>query len=150
MISMPLGFFEPVAFFPYIAVRYRMTIKDAKVLICDDSILARNQIQGILEQIGNNNCVQVRDGHEAVEALQKEHFDLMFLDFCMPNVDGIDVLKSIAFLDKRPYIIIVSSMCTKSMIVESLGFGANDFIQKPYSANQMITVIENWQKKLIN
>ena len=114
MISMPLGFFEPVAFFPYIAVRYRMTIKDAKVLICDDSILARNQIQGILEQIGNNNCVQVRDGNEAVEVLQKEHFDLMFLDFCMPNADGIDVLKSIVSLDKRPYIIIVSSISSLS------------------------------------
>lgn len=124
-----------------------MKFNELRILICDDSILARKQLSEAIDFIGKCTVQQAVDGIEASELLKKEHYNIIFMDLCMPNMDGMEVLKQVAGIKPKPYIVVVSSFCTREAIVEALGYGASDFIQKPYKQDQVIQVIESYLKK---
>src|SRR5262249_5354588 len=73
------------------------------------------------------------NGKQCLELIEKNHFDLVLLDVGMPDLNGLEVLKSI-----REYhsaadlpVIMVSGMNSSKQVVEALELGANDFVSKP-------------------
>ncbi|MBE5900773.1 MAG: response regulator [Lachnospiraceae bacterium] len=119
-----------------------MDIKDCKILICDDSILARKQLKDVLTSAGCCNFLEARDGQAAIDIYKAEKPTLVFLDIVMPNVDGIEAVKQIMAFDKDAVIIMVSSVGTQNQIKASLLEGAKDFIQKPFVATQITNVLK--------
>lgn len=105
-----------------------------KILVCDDSILARKQLSDvILKKLPEATIIQGRDGREAVTLYKKEHPDLVFLDIVMPEIDGIEAVRQIMEEDEDADIIIVSSVGTQNQLKSAIEAGARDFIQKPFS-----------------
>lgn len=105
-----------------------------RALIVDDSSIARRLLFGVLQ----HNCefeevVQVSDGVEAVEAVKRQDFDVILLDWNMPNMRGIDALKKIRWMGNTTPVIMVTSETEKDRIVEALESGANDYIVKPFT-----------------
>lgn len=119
-----------------------MDFKDCKILVCDDSILARKQLKDVLTSAGCCNFLEARDGQAAIDIYKAEKPDLVFLDIVMPNVDGIEAVKQIMAFDKDAVIIMVSSVGTQNQIKASLLEGARDFIQKPFVATQITNVLK--------
>ena len=119
-----------------------MDFKDCKILVCDDSILARKQLKDVLTSAGCCNFLEARDGQAAIDLYKAEKPDLVFLDIVMPNVDGIEAVKQIMAHDKDAVIIMVSSVGTQNQIKASLLEGAKDFIQKPFVATQITNVLK--------
>ena len=72
-----------------------MTRSDLKILICDDSILARKMLKDALLEIGCSNFIEAKNGPESVEKYLSEQPDLVLLDIVMPGKNGVEVTKDI-------------------------------------------------------
>jgi two-component system chemotaxis response regulator CheY len=119
-----------------------MNINDCKILICDDSILARKQIKDVVATIGEPAIFEASDGQSAIDIYKNEKPNLVFLDIVMPKKDGNIAIEEIMAFDPNAIIIIVSSVGTQSQLKCALEAGATDFIQKPFSKEQIIEAIQ--------
>ena len=119
-------------------------IKIIKILICDDSITIRKKLQGSIQLPDEVTFLEAKDGQEAIELYESHQPTLVFMDIIMPVKDGIEALKSIMTFDKNAIVIMLSSVGTKSNLKEALSLGASDFIQKPWDAKNLNTVIQKY------
>ena len=119
-----------------------MKAKELKILICDDSMLARKNLIATLKKCGIEEIVQVSDGQAAIDTYKAEHPDIVFLDVVMPIKDGITALKEIMEFDSDAVAIMVSSVGTQMHIREAVRVGARDFLQKPATLEQITSVID--------
>lgn len=121
-----------------------MSISDCKILICDDSILARKQIKDIIATIGTPIIYEASDGQTAIDIYKENKPNLVFLDIVMPKKDGNIAIDEIMAFDKDAIIIIVSSVGTQSQLKCALESGATDFIQKPFNKEQILEAIDKY------
>ncbi|MBR5337357.1 MAG: response regulator [Lachnospiraceae bacterium] len=113
----------------------------AKILICDDSILARSQMRDMLSNIGDFEVFEAKNGAEAIEVYKENKPDMAFLDIVMPVKNGIDVVKEIMEFDKDAKIIMASSLGNNSNLKAALEGGAIDFIQKPVDEERLREIL---------
>ncbi|MEG0805002.1 MAG: response regulator [Lachnospiraceae bacterium] len=118
-----------------------MNLNEMKVLISDDSILARKQIHDVLVSLGCTIFFEADNGQRAVELFKEHQPDLVFLDIVMPKLDGIAVIKQIFEFDPTAYIVMLSSVGTKSQLKSAIESGAKDFVQKPFSISQIEAIV---------
>lgn len=116
-------------------------MEDVKILICDDSILARKQLKDIIKTCGYENFIEAANGEQAVNLYKEHRPQLVFLDIVMPEKDGVQAIHEIRQFDPEAYIIIVSSVGTQSQLKAAIMEGAHDFIQKPYSSAAITRVV---------
>lgn len=101
-------------------------------LIVDDSRVARKVLIGVLRhECGFDDLAEAGDGEEALKALETSKFDLILLDWNMPNIQGIEVLRSLREMGRKTPVIMVSSEKERAQIVEAIGAGANNYVVKP-------------------
>ena len=115
-----------------------------KVLICDDSILARKQLKDIVSSVGNPTFIEATDGQDAIDKYKENNPDVVFLDIVMPKKDGNLAIEEIIEYDPNATIIIASSVGTQSQLKCALKAGAKDFIQKPLEKQLVLDVIEKY------
>lgn len=113
-----------------------------KVLVVDDSAVMRKVIIGALGQAGIRDVTQAADGVEAVAAVGKDTFDMVLMDWNMPNMLGIDALKEIRGGGNKTPVIMVTTEAEKSRVIEALKAGANNYIIKPFQADTITAKIE--------
>lgn len=118
-----------------------MVMDNIKVLISDDSVLARKQLKDILKLFGCNNFLDASNGQEAVDLYKEHKPDLAFLDIIMPIKDGVTAIKEIKAFDPAADIIIVSSVGTRAQLRNAIQEGAKDFIQKPLQTSAIEKII---------
>lgn len=116
--------------------------KDVKILVGDDSILARKQLKDIITTRCDINPLffEASNGQEAVDLYKKESPDLVFLDIVMPVKDGNAAVREIMEYDSNAKVIIASSVGTQSQLKAAIEAGAKDFIQKPLNAEQVCRI----------
>ena len=114
-----------------------MGLEDLKILICDDSLLARKNLRDGLAKIGCKNVTEVKDGQAAVDYYKGNSVDVVFLDIVMPVKDGITAAGEICNFDGDAYVIMVSSVGTQIHLREAIKAGAKDFLQKPATPEQI-------------
>ena len=121
--------------------------KKLKILITDDSKLLRKKLKAELER---NGCevIEAENGKEAVMKDLQEKPDGIFLDVVMPEVGGIEALQVIREVSPDLPVIMLSSAGTPQKLMETLKLGALDFIQKPYTSEQIRKAIESIRKKV--
>lgn len=118
-----------------------MNINDMKILICDDSILARKQLKDIVLELGTPTFIEATDGQGAIDKYKESSPDLVFLDIVMPKKDGNIAIQEIMAYDPKATIIIASSVGTQSQLKCALQAGAKDFIQKPLDKQQVMDIV---------
>jgi two-component system chemotaxis response regulator CheY len=121
-----------------------MRIEDLKVLICDDSILARKQIKDIISADGIPTFYEASDGQGAIDMYKEYKPDIVFLDIVMPKKDGNIAIEEIMSFDPDATIIICSSVGTQSLLKCALEAGAKDFVQKPIDQQQVIDIVNKF------
>ncbi len=121
-----------------------MNINDCKILICDDSILARKQIKDIIFTLGKPTVYEASDGQSAIDIYKENKPNLVFLDIVMPKKDGNIAIEEIMSFDKDAIIIIVSSVGTLAQLKCALEAGATDFIQKPFEKEHIIDALNKY------
>ncbi len=118
-----------------------MKIDEIKILISDDSILARKQLKDIISTLGTPTFIEATDGQCAIDKYKEFHPDLVFLDIVMPKKDGNIAISEIMAYDPNATIIIVSSVGTQTQLKCTLEAGARDFIQKPIDRQQVVDIV---------
>lgn len=115
-----------------------------KVLVVDDTKNIRILLTKCLELEGYE-VLTATDGMEAIELLKKETFDLAFLDIKMPKISGTEVLKRIREFGVQTPVIIITAYATIKNAVECTQLGAVAYLQKPFSADKVRSVLnEIW------
>jgi CheY-like chemotaxis protein len=119
------------------------------VLIIDDVPSARLILADMLRELGFSECLEAKDGREALEVLRDHSVRLIFCDLMMEGMSGIDFLQ--ALKDRRmaavPPIIFVSSHGDLDSFDGALGLGASDYIVKPVSINKLRRKVESALKR---
>lgn len=120
-----------------------MNKSDIKMLVCDDSILARKSMTAMLNSFGFENVIEVSNGEDAVNRYKAEKPDIVFLDIVMPVKDGITATREIIEFDPDASIVVISSVGTQTHLREVIKAGAKDFIQKPVDQDLLKQVIDH-------
>ncbi|SPF54746.1 Response regulator receiver protein [Candidatus Desulfosporosinus infrequens] len=116
----------------------------AKILIADDEKYIRLLLEQTLEEITDEG-VQLFfavDGKEALDIIQKEQPELVFLDLMMPKLTGLevcDLVKNKLGLEKI-YIIMLTAKCQVGDMQRGLGIGADNYISKPFDLDGIIEI----------
>ena len=121
-----------------------MSMENAKILITDDSILARKQLKDIISTLGSPVFIEAVDGQDAINKYKESKPDLVFLDIVMPKKDGNAAIREIMEFDSEANIISASSVGTQSQLKLALEAGAKDFIQKPLDKDQVVKVVSKF------
>ena len=120
-----------------------MDNQSKRILICDDSILARKSLKAMLAEYGYSNILEVSNGQDAVDTCIKEKPDLVLLDIVMPIKDGVSATREIKESCPDTSVVIISSVGTQNYITEAIKAGAKDFLQKPIDADLLQQVLKN-------
>ena len=103
-----------------------------RALVVDDSAIMRKVLIGALGRANITEVEQAADGKEAVEQAAAGGFDLILMDWNMPNMLGIDAVRAIRESGDKTPIIMVTTEAEKSRVVEALKAGANNYMIKPF------------------
>jgi two-component system chemotaxis response regulator CheY len=112
----------------------------AKILLVDDSGLARRSMRAILEPAGYT-VVEAEDGMSALERYFLEKPDLVLLDLVMRGMNGLDVLTKLQELDGDARVIVVSADIQDSSREMAENGGASGFVTKPVERAAILKVI---------
>ncbi|QQP88945.1 response regulator [Skermanella sp. TT6] len=102
------------------------------VLTADDSRTGQALLKRGLDLLGVESMVTgADDGRMAVEACNREYFDIVFLDVHMPDMTGIQALKAIKALRRDAYVVMVTSDASMDTVRDARSLGADDYLLKP-------------------
>lgn len=114
-----------------------------KILICDDSRMARRQLIRSLPKDWDVEALQAEDGQQALEIIQSEQPALMFLDLNMPVLDGYQTLQTIKDQALLISVVVVSGDIQPAAQEKVSNLGALKFVKKPISANLLSETLTN-------
>ncbi|GJQ58289.1 MAG: response regulator [Candidatus Scalindua sp. AMX11] len=113
----------------------------SKVLLVDDSAVMRKIIQRNIKESGLivHEFVEAGDGAQALEKVSANELDLILCDWNMPNMSGIEFVKNLRSLNlpKKIPVIMVTTEGSDAKKSEAKESGANDYITKPFTADQL-------------
>jgi len=112
------------------------------ILIVDDEPSIRRTVREILEY-EEYAVEEAEDGAAAIETIRSMSLDLVLLDIKMPEVDGMDVLKTVADEAPETPVVMISGHGTIETAVEATKLGAFDFIEKPPDLNRLLVTVRN-------
>ncbi|MCH8054232.1 MAG: response regulator [Planctomycetes bacterium] len=102
----------------------------------------------VLAKLGFEDIVEAADGVLALAAYKESPPDLMLIDWNMPNMDGITLVKTIRQTDKSIPMIMCTTEAEKSRVVEALKAGVNNYMVKPFTAETLSEKINQTLSKL--
>jgi len=122
--------------------------KEIKILLVDDQPLIRKIVRDILAQLGYMNVEEAENGQDALEKLKAKKFDLIFLDWNMPVMQGIDVLRELRKMPayKDTPVIMLTAEAEKERVIIAIQEGVTNYIVKPFKpATLKEKLAESWK-----
>jgi DNA-binding NtrC family response regulator len=113
----------------------------AKILIVDDDENMSVAFRQFLKSDGHHPII-ASNAAEGLDAVQKEHPDVVFMDIRMPGIDGLEGLKRIRQFDPNAYVVIMTAYSSSQTSIEAMRFGAFDYLNKPFDLDDVRHIIE--------
>jgi CheY-like chemotaxis protein/glycine cleavage system H lipoate-binding protein len=113
----------------------------AKILCVDDEEVILGSFRKILVLDGYS-IDTVETGQEALGLIQKHHYDFVFTDLKMPLMDGVEVTKSVKHLRPDIDVIIITGYASVETAVETMKYGAMDYVQKPFTEDELLAFVK--------
>jgi len=112
-----------------------------KIFLLEDEQMLSEAINEYLLSSGHR-VVSCYDGADALEALQKETFDLLILDINVPGIDGLELLEQLHELKIRPPAIYISALVDIEGISRAYDLGCYDYLKKPFHLKELALRID--------
>lgn len=113
----------------------------ARILCVDDESVILDSFRRIL--VLDGYCVDtVENGKEALGLIQTHSYDFVFTDLKMPEMDGLEVTKSVKHLRPDIDVVIITGYATVETAVECMKFGAMDYVQKPFTEDELLEFVK--------
>jgi len=117
-----------------------------KVLIADDEYLARETIKLLLkDQADIAEVCEAEDGNQALQLIQQQKFDLVFLDIQMPGKTGIQLAEKLS-----PETVVVFATAYDQYAIEAFDLNAIDYVLKPFDDERFYQALEKAKKQISN
>lgn len=113
----------------------------AKILAVDDEVVVLDSFRKILVMAGYS-IDTVERGKEALGLIQKRDYDFCFVDLKMPEMDGVEVTKAVKHLRPDIDVIIITGYASVESAVETMKYGAMDYVQKPFTEDELVDFID--------
>lgn len=118
-----------------------------RILIVDDNRSFQKVISKFLEKAGLNNYEVVSSAEEALRALNSEEFDLLSVDWQLPDLDGLELLRLIRMRFATLPIVVVTGNNQEQQVREAKSAGASGYVIKPFSQKTFLRTITNFLSK---
>ena len=113
----------------------------ARILCVDDEAVILDSFRKIL--VLDGYCVDtVEQGKEALGLIQTHSYDFVFTDLKMPEMDGLEVTKSVKHLRPDVDVVIITGFATVETAVDCMKFGAMDYVQKPFTEDELLDFVK--------
>ena len=116
-------------------------MKGCKILLVDDEVVFTANMSKLLARRGYK-ATAVNSGDAAIQALEKENFDVIVLDLKMPGMDGLSTLKEIKKLGLFTETLILTGHGSIDTALEAIKLGAYDYLTKPCGIDDLMGKIE--------
>jgi len=115
-------------------------VSKGKILVIDDEDIVRTSCSRTLCPEGYEVSL-AKNGAEGLKMAGEDKFDLVLTDLKMPDMDGIEVLRSIREKCPETQVIIVTGYQTVDTSVKAVKLGACDYIEKPFTPDALISAV---------
>ncbi|UCG13879.1 MAG: sigma-54-dependent Fis family transcriptional regulator, partial [Deltaproteobacteria bacterium] len=119
--------------------------KKVKILVVDDEQGARDALKVILED--DYDVTSAANGLEAIALCKISNYDLVFLDVSMPEMDGLETLRSLQAVDEPMDVVMISAFDKAEKAVQSIKLGAYDYITKPFEPDDILSAVDRVLEK---
>jgi len=124
----------------------RASVLKRTILVADDDRTTRFAISSMLRKAGYA-VTTVKDGAEALRNIQRNRFDLAFLDIWMPELTGLEVLARVREGKSHPKIIMMTSDATPETLLRAIREQAYEYLSKPFPPKEAVEVAERTLKQ---
>ena len=119
-----------------------------KFLLVDDSRTMRNIWKKVVSSIESSEVFEAGDGVEGLKQISENGpFDILLVDWNMPNMDGLTMVKKVREIDKKAIIIMCTTEAEKPRIIEAIKSGVNNYVVKPFTPDTLLGKIDETLKK---
>jgi DNA-binding response OmpR family regulator len=108
----------------------------AKVLLVEDDIAAANHLKDWLEA-DHYSVETANDGLSAIELMRTYEYDCIILDWHLPGIEGIEVLRRLRAMGKTVPVLMLTAMNDITSKEDGFNFGADDYVTKPFDAREL-------------
>jgi DNA-binding NtrC family response regulator len=113
-----------------------------QILIVDDGPMICQSCKEILEYEGYL-VDMAYSGEEGLKKVSEKKFDLILLDIAMPDISGLTLLKKMRAEQKNTPVVMITAYSTVEAAVEAMKLGARDFVQKPFTPEELSQVVRS-------
>lgn len=114
----------------------------ARILAVDDEPAVLDSFRKILV-LGGYSIDTVERGQEALGLLRQHDYDFVFTDLKMPDMGGVEVTRAVKHLRPDIDVIVITGYATVETAVETIGAGAMDYVQKPFTADELLGFVRH-------
>lgn len=107
-----------------------------RILVVDDEPSMREMLRIVLRRDGYDVAL-AQNGHEAIQQLQAGPFDMLLSDIRMPDMSGVDVLRTAKSLDPQIIAFMMTAFASTETAVEAMRLGALDYFTKPFNMDEL-------------
>jgi DNA-binding NtrC family response regulator len=111
------------------------------ILIVEDGRSQREMLRDFLIKEGHH-VLEAENGESAIQMVSNHHFDLLLLDYKMPGMSGLDVLKEVKKINHEMDVVIITAYGTIETAVEAIKVGAIDYITKPVELEELLILLD--------
>lgn len=123
-----------------------------KILVVEDSNTLRYIMTKMLKEFGYKDFHAVENAEEALRLIQKNEYNLMFLDWNLPKMSGFDLLRQLRANEQynELNIVMVTTIHERAKILKALKVGLQGYILKPLDSKVVLEKLKEIESKLVN
>jgi DNA-binding response OmpR family regulator len=120
-----------------------------KILVAEDDPLILRTIETRLKKDGHE-VIATEDGRSALQHIESDNPELIITDIMMPFASGLEIIVAVKKTGKKTPVIILSGMGQENTVLEAFKLGADDYITKPFSPNELSIRIKRLSLSMIS
>lgn len=107
-------------------------LKDMKIMLIDDDEWIRDSLSLFLDSEGCR-LTAFETAEEAIQAIEKENYDIVICDYKLPGMDGLEFFRSLECTHPHAIKIVITAYGNEDVVSEARNIGINDLIEKPFT-----------------
>ena len=117
------------------------------VLIAEDSKMTRVVAKKLLDALNVQNVYEAEDGQAALTIFQTAPIDVVFSDWNMPNMSGLELLKAVREIDREVPFVMITTERSKDRVREAIEHEVSDYLTKPFTPATLRAKVMKWVPK---